>query len=139
MPAEPKDKDGFTAKQRAFISEFVSIGEKNGTKAAERAGYAKDSAYQRAHELLQDPKILDGIGKERRKQYQTDASVAKRILNEIMVDDSNPASVRKDAALALMDRAGDKHAEKQELIDSRTPAQQAERVKELQQKLKGVG
>jgi phage terminase small subunit len=52
-----------TAKQKMFAELYVQLfGKKSATECAIDAGYAKESAYQRAHELL-NPKICPHVVK----------------------------------------------------------------------------
>jgi len=52
-----------TAKQKMFAELYVQLfGKKSATECAVDAGYAKESAYQRAHELL-NPKICPHVVK----------------------------------------------------------------------------
>ena len=137
MASEERDKNGFTPRQALFISEYVRLGERNGTKAAKLAGYSESSAHQRAHELLNNPSIIAGIAKTRREWIQRSATTALYVLNGLLEDNATSASVKKDIALAMLDRAGDKHAEVIELKENRTPEQMRERLAELLQMAQG--
>jgi len=135
MPATHKDpKTGLTVSQQAFVIEYVRNGG-NASKAAIEAGYSKNSAYQRGHELLQLDHVLKALRLEQTKYIDSQASTMFDVIKGIALDDSAPASVKLAAALAWSDRAGYKHVEKQEVMDSRTPKEQAERAKELTAKL----
>jgi len=122
MPGhQPKDpKTGLTVMETAFIREYVLSGGKK-QESAILAGYNEASAHTRAWEMLQKPRIILAIAGFRREMYQHDATVARTVLNQLMTDKHVSPTVKKDIALALMDRAGDKHAEKLELSSTSKP------------------
>jgi len=135
MPATHKDpKTGLTEQQEVFVREYVRNGG-NGTKAALEAGYAESSAHTRAWEVLQKDHVLKALRIEQTRYIDSQASTMFDVIKGIALDDDAPASVKLQAALAWSDRAGYKHVEKQEVMDSRSPAEQAERAKELTAKL----
>ena len=57
---EPKEPDGLTGKQRAFVAEYLSNGF-NATKAAIKAGYSKASAHTEGSRLLRNVKVAGAI------------------------------------------------------------------------------
>lgn len=60
----PKQKE-LKPKQRKFVAEYLK--DQNGTQAAIRAGYAKNSAQQQASDLLLNPLIRQAIDKHLEK------------------------------------------------------------------------
>lgn len=111
---------GLTQLETLFIREYViNGGEKQ--ESAIAAGYSMSSAHTRAWELLHKPRVINAIAEYRRELYQQDATTARQVLYELMTDDSVSDTVKKDIALAFIDRAGDKHAQVIEIADHRTP------------------
>lgn len=77
-----------TAKQRRFCEEYLI--DLNATKAAERAGYSKETAYSIGHELLKKPEIIAEITRlqaERSKRTGINADwLLARLADEAMAD-----------------------------------------------------
>ena len=128
MPRKPIDPaTGLTEMETNFIREFVTNGGKK-ERAAIDAGYSANGARTRAWETLRKPKIIKAVQEFRRECYQHDATSARFILKELMLDASVNDSVKANIALALIDRAGDKMPEVIEITDSRTPAEIATKL-----------
>jgi phage terminase small subunit len=69
-----EDPDGLTAKQRAFVNEYLA--DFNGAQAAIRAGYSEDTAGQIAHGLLKKEKVqtaLQKLKKGRANRWEVNA------------------------------------------------------------------
>lgn len=80
--------DGLTAKQAMFVREYVV--DLNGTQAAIRAGYSKETAAEQATRLLRNVKVRAAINaalEERTKRVEIDADwVLKRLVDEASAD-----------------------------------------------------
>ena len=128
MPRAPIDPiTGLTPMETNFVREFVTNGGKK-ERAAIDAGYSANGARTRAWETLRKPKIIKAVQEFRRECYQHDATSARFILKELMLSDDVNDSVKSNIALALIDRAGDRHPEVIELVDSRSPTEIANKL-----------
>ena len=78
--------DKLSRKQEAFCYEYVK--DRNGQKAAERAGYSAKHARKTASRLLKLSTITDKI-EELGQKLKMDAEEALQLLGEIARDDSN--------------------------------------------------
>ena len=99
-----KDQGGLTETQRQFVSEYILNGG-NGNQAAIAAGYAAESAYQRAHELLKKPHVIAAIQVET-IQYLATLGPGSLKTMKYLRDNAKSESVRYQAAEALANRAG---------------------------------
>jgi phage terminase small subunit len=109
-----------TGLQSAFTVKYVENGG-NGTKAAIEAGYGPKGAHVRASELLRLPHIQAEITKLCRVMLAVSAPKAIKVLGELAVSASSD-SVKLQASISLLDRAGYRHHEKIEISDHRTQA-----------------
>jgi phage terminase small subunit len=110
-----------TTKQIRFVEEYIRNGG-NGKQAAISAGYSENTAESQASRMLRKVKVQNAL-KERRSQIQQelrdyfigDALTARKVMVQILND---PEATHKDkltAAKDLLDRAGFKPTEKQEI------------------------
>lgn len=76
------------------------------TLAAERAGYAADSAQTEAHRLLQQPHILAGVQIMIAKRLASGAPMALNVLQELIQNPAMHPKLRLDAAKDWLNRAG---------------------------------
>ena len=109
-----------TELQSAFTVRYVENGG-NGTKAAIEAGYGPKGAHVRASELLRLPHIQAEICRLCREMLAVSAPMAIKVLGELAVG-STSDSVKLQACISLLDRAGFRHHEKIEISDHRTQA-----------------
>lgn len=107
-------------RQQQFIEEYLI--DFNGTQAAIRAGYAENGASVTAHHLLRNPKIREIVEerKAERRQFMQDrfvdaADKALKVMLDLMMDEEVSPQTRYNAAKDLMDRAGHKPTDKQEI------------------------
>jgi phage terminase small subunit len=70
-----------TAKQTRFVAEYLV--DLNGTQAAIRAGYSRESAEQQAYENLRKPEIAQAIAAGKAQQLETAELNAARVLEEL--------------------------------------------------------
>jgi len=110
-----------TELQSAFTVKYVENGG-NGTKAAIEAGYGPKGAHVRSSELLALPKIQAEICRLCRSMLAVSAPMAIKVLKELAVG-STSDSVKLQASISLLDRAGYRHHEKIEISDHRTQAE----------------
>jgi phage terminase small subunit len=68
-------------KQLRFVEEYLV--DLNATKAAERAGYSKRSAYNVAYRMLQDPRIGEAIAAAEEARAERTQITADRVLREL--------------------------------------------------------
>ncbi|MEY9506919.1 phage terminase small subunit [Bradyrhizobium diazoefficiens] len=94
----------FTPKQHAFASFLIDGVEKR--KAAELAGYAKESADLEANRLLRHPAILAAVQIGIAKRLAIGAPMALSVIQDFALDTSMHPKIRLDAAKTLLDRAG---------------------------------
>src|SRR5258708_5538048 len=97
----------FTLKQRVFIAAYLRL--RNGTAAAEEAGYSKRSARQIASEWLTEPAIKAEI--ERRiealvDRYEISADRIARELASIAFGSMDDYIVVQDDGSAIVDLVG---------------------------------
>ena len=105
MPRDlTKDKDGLTPSQRLFVGEYVVNGG-NGTQAAITAGYAADSAHQKAYELIRKTHIIAAVHAETLKHLSSLGPKALKVLAHLM-DNASSESVRHQCAVDLANRGG---------------------------------
>lgn len=78
MTRERESNDNLTAKQQAFISEYLK--DFNGTQAAIRAGYSESGARQEGHRLLTNADIRREID----RYFQDLGLTGERLLAELM-------------------------------------------------------
>ena len=72
-----------TSKERAFVRAYLGEAAGNGTKAAIRAGYAKNSAHVTASQLLRKPKIAAAVAtKVHKVEHETGVTQA-RVVQEL--------------------------------------------------------
>ena len=107
-----------TELQSAFTVKYVENGG-NGTKAAIEAGYGPKGAHVRSSELLRLPHIQAEICRLCRSMLAVSAPMAIKVLGDLAVSASSE-SVKLQACISLLDRAGFKHSEKIEISDHRT-------------------
>ena len=110
---------GLTERQLRFVDEYVLTG--NAMQSAIRAGYSEKYAKSNSYKLLENVGIKNLIEERRekaeeqlRQRFSFDAEVARKIMFQLMKDDSTPEAVRLSAAKDFLDRAGFKPVEKQE-------------------------
>lgn len=126
-----------SAKQRAFVREFVRLGGRNATAAAIAAGYG-GGAHVSAHRLLQRDYILAAIKTETERRLRADVAVAYDVLLDL-AKNAGSESVRFNAAQAVLDRGGMQLAQKTEhhhvIEDKRTDGELLERIEKLSREL----
>ena len=116
MDAQNGNGRKLTFKQNEFCKWYVLL--KNATEAAKRAGYSEKTAFQIGAENLKKPKIqyeieIRKLPLQERFALEVEASI--RTLVEIRDNPEVNSSSRITAAADLMDRAGTKAVEKQEV------------------------
>ena len=116
-----KNENGLTPLQEAFCSAYVSNGGKK-TAAAITAGYKESGARTRAYELLQRTEVHRRIFDITRSELSSMAPEALGVLQKLMVE-SQSDTVRYQAAVSVLDRAGHKHAQVIEVTDKRSMAE----------------
>ncbi len=82
------------AKQKAFIAEYMK--DKNGTKAAIRAGYSEKSAYSQACDLLKKPEIIGEIEARQNEALAAAGITAQSVLERINRIAKDPDAADKD-------------------------------------------
>ncbi|MFJ5625621.1 terminase small subunit [Peribacillus loiseleuriae] len=114
------EKYSYTEKELLFCQYYVKTNK--GADSAIRAGYAEGSAHVRSSRLLKSEKIVTLIRSIRseiegslRAYFMSDAMVAREIVKEIMEDREVSPAIRLQAAKDMLDRAGFKAVEKQEV------------------------
>lgn len=80
MPKKSKKNEGLSVKRERFCQEYVI--DFNGTKAAERAKYSKNSAGQQAARLLQNDKVKERIRELKKEIMQRSGVTQDMIINE---------------------------------------------------------
>lgn len=107
-------------RQLKFAERYVETGKKQ--QSAIDAGYAPAGAHVTASELLKNPKVQEAITnlREERREYMMsrfaeEAKNAFTVMLSIMNDTDISPQTRYNAAKDVMDRAGYKPTEKQEL------------------------
>lgn len=68
-------------KQLRFCEEYII--DLNATKAAERAGYSKKTAYSQGHDLLKKSEISSAIAEFRLKLQEKTSISAEKVVNEL--------------------------------------------------------
>lgn len=113
-----------TQQQKTFADEFIKRRCKHGSakEAAIQAGYSEKTAASIAYNLLQRDDVRNYIQErkskladELREEFLFDAIEARRVMNEILKDESVKPRDRLEAAIDFLDRAGFKTAEKIEV------------------------
>lgn len=131
------DSKMLSAKQRAFVHQYVRLGGKNATAAAVAAGYGK-GPHVSAHRLLRYPYILDAIREETERKLRASVSLGADVLEDL-AKNAQSESVRLQAAQALLDRGGmqiARLAEHRHVIeDRRTDTELIEHVGNLAREL----
>ena len=103
-------------KQERFIEEYIHTG--NATQSAIVAGYSANSASVQGSRLLQHKVVAGIVEKVKRDVGQElidNAHIAYQVMQDIMLDPKVSAKVRSDCASNLLDRAGYKAVNKQEI------------------------
>lgn len=77
----PTNKDGLTAKQAAFVQEYLI--DLNATQAAIRAGYSEGTAYSMGHENLSKPEIAEAIAKAQKARSERTEITQDMVLQEL--------------------------------------------------------
>ena len=123
MANEQKGSDGLTCRQRDFVSAYAINPKTCGKveQSAIEAGYSQGGARTRGGELLKMPHIQAAIRKQCEQVLASSAPLAISVLMEL-ADSCCSTSVRLQAAISLLDRAGFRHHEKIEISDNRTQA-----------------
>lgn len=76
-----KTKDKLTDKRKAFTKEYLI--DLNASKAAERAGYSKKTAYAIANKLLKDPDVKVEVQKAMDERAEKTGVTAEKILKRL--------------------------------------------------------
>jgi Terminase small subunit len=112
-----------TGKQQNFIEHFVLLN--HITNAAKAAGYSEKTAHVQGSDLLKKPKIQAAIVEKRKQlteslQYKflMYSEEAISIHLEVMRSEDAPFQSRLNAAKDILDRAGFKAVDKNELTGS---------------------
>lgn len=71
-----------TGKKKRFIDEYLV--DLNATKAAQRAGYSKDTAYSQGPRLLHDPEVAAALREAQEERAKRVSASADRIVAELM-------------------------------------------------------
>ena len=104
-----------TQQQKTFADEFIKRRCKHGSakEAAIAAGYSEKTAASIAYNLLQRDDIRDYIQErkskladELREEFLFDAIEARKVMNEILNNESSEDRDRLKAAIEFLDRAG---------------------------------
>lgn len=127
--------DTLREQQKEFVKEYLKLRKKNATQAAINAGYSSRTASSQASQLLKNPKVVDyldeqekAIDRELRQEFVFDALEARKVMNDIMNDESAKDSDRITAAKDFLDRAGFKPQEKIEVSGGLNIARTAEEI-----------
>ncbi|MCO7125101.1 terminase small subunit [Sporolactobacillus shoreicorticis] len=115
-------KNEATAQQKLFVDEYLKYRKKNQTQAAINAGYSPKSAASQSSQLLKNPKIIRYLQEREkeleadlRQEFMFDALEARKVMHDIMEDESAADRDRIAAAKDFLDRAGFKPVDKTEL------------------------
>lgn len=104
-----------TQQQKTFADEFIKRRCKHGSakEAAIEAGYSEKTAASIAYNLLQREDVRNYIQErknkladELREEFLFDAIEARRVMNEILNNESSEDRDRLKAAIEFLDRAG---------------------------------
>lgn len=119
--------DELNPMQAKFVLAYTDLSEGSETygvvgKSAKAAGYSPKSCHVQGSQLLRNPKIQAAI-QERKEQQQEQlrneflrgAKIGFKTLLEVMNDKDAPPAARVQASRDLLDRAGFKPTEKQEI------------------------
>jgi phage terminase small subunit len=102
-----------TEKQRLFCKFYME--KPNGTEAATKAGYAKDSAHVTASKLLRDAKIIQYMDRLKLSVEQIFIQESRAMLDvllDIAQDTKAPTASRVRSAVEIIDRGGHKPTDK---------------------------
>lgn len=109
-----------TDKQLRFIEEYLK--DYNATQAAIRAGYSKRTASTSGYRNINNDELQIELNKQQdmlrtklQRQFANDAKRAREVMFDIMDDEDSPPNVRYSAAKDLLDRAGFKPVDKQDV------------------------
>lgn len=80
-PEKKPKTNGLSFQQRVFVAEYLK--DRNGTQAAIRAGYSKNTAGSQAHDLLKKPEIQAAIESFVIKAEEKAALTVERTLREV--------------------------------------------------------
>lgn len=112
-----------TDKQLRFIEEYMK--DYNATQAAIRAGYSERTASTSGYRNINNDELQAELQKQQdvlrtklQRQFASDAKRAREVMFDIMDDEDSPPNVRYSAAKDLLDRAGYKPVEKQDVNTS---------------------
>lgn len=112
--------DELNDRQKKFVLSYIDSG--IGYQSAIAAGYSEKGASQQASELLANPKIksamqekYDEIDQYLRHQFKRAAKNAFKVLENISSDPDANNRDKISAAKDLLDRAGHKPTERQEI------------------------
>lgn len=115
--------DDLNERQQKFVLAYIDSG--IGYKSAIAAGYSEKTAPQQSSELLSNPKIkaaikqkMDEIDAYLRHQFKRSAENMFKVIEEIANNPDGNARDRYTAAKDLLDRAGHKATDKQEISGS---------------------
>ena len=110
-----------TAQRKLFVDEYIKLRCKNGTRAAINAGYSEKSAYSQASDLLKKPEIIEYLKQRKaqlyndlRQEFIFDAQVARKVMEDILRNESAADKDRITVARDFLDRAGFAPTEKTE-------------------------
>jgi phage terminase small subunit len=112
--------DDLTIKQLNFVEQYVLLN--HVTNAAKAAGYSEKTAHVQGSDLLKKPKIQTAIAD--RRKHLTDSLQNKFLIHseeaisthlEVMRNEDAPFQTRLNAAKDILDRAGFKATEKNEI------------------------
>lgn len=112
--------DKLNERQQQFVLHYMESG--NATYSAKAAGYSERTAHQIGHEQLKKPDVQNAIKEKHdemdkwlRQQFKRAATDAYKVIKEIA---DNPEAAERDrlnAAKDLLDRAGHKPKDIQEI------------------------
>lgn len=95
---------GLTAAQRVFVDRLAEGCDKS--EAIIKAGYKDEKPEREAWRLLQQPQILAALQIQVARRLAVGAAVARKVLHDIMVDESVDKRLRAACAKDLLNRAG---------------------------------
>lgn len=110
--------EDLTEKQRKFAEAYIELG--HGTNAAKLAGYAENSAYSTASDLLKLSKIqeyMEFLREQRRSaMYAKLSGYAEEAVKMLykLANEADSEAVRMQAVKDIMDRSGYKPTDKTE-------------------------
>lgn len=114
-----------TEQKKLFVQEYIKLHCKNQTEAAIRAGYSKKSASTQASDILKQSEVQEYLQEQKskleqeiRQEFLFDASEARKVMYQILMNEDARDCDRLNAARDFLDRAGFKAAEKMEVTGS---------------------